>query len=155
MVRLPEGVRRDPEDAVFGVCFAASIVFGALGWWNVAGAAFALGIAGAIVIDVLWPDGVEADADADGTTGSADDDADESVTDALDTLRDRYARGELDDEEFEAKLEVLLETEVPEDARRRIERGRGDELSNTDLLGDDFDDLDDELSGETTERSRE
>lgn len=31
--------------------------------------------------------------------------------DPLDALRDRYARGELDDEEFEARLERLLETE--------------------------------------------
>lgn len=37
-------------------------------------------------------------------------------TDALETLRDRYARGELTDEQFERKLERLLATETIEDA---------------------------------------
>lgn len=37
---------------------------------------------------------------------------------ALASLRDRYARGELDDEEFEARLERLLETESVADAER-------------------------------------
>ncbi|MUV58159.1 Uncharacterized membrane protein [Halogeometricum rufum] len=49
---------------------------------------------------------------------------DDSVADALDRLRDRYARGELSDEQFEHKLEVLLETETPEDARERTGRRR-------------------------------
>ena len=145
MVRLPDGVRRDPEDAVFGVCFAAALVLGALGFWGAASAAFTLGIAGAILVDGFWPDGFEATES--GNERSEASDADESVTDALDTLRDRYARGELGDEEFEEKLEVLLETEVPEDARRRIARGRGEELSNADLLDGD--------EGEATERARE
>jgi uncharacterized membrane protein len=35
--------------------------------------------------------------------------------DALDTLRKRYARGELTDEQFERKLDRLLETETLED----------------------------------------
>jgi uncharacterized membrane protein len=39
--------------------------------------------------------------------------------DALDTLRSRYARGELTDEQFERKLERLLETETLEDAEDR------------------------------------
>ena len=37
-------------------------------------------------------------------------------TDALSTLRERYARGELTDEQFERKLDALLETEHPESA---------------------------------------
>ncbi|RLM56724.1 SHOCT domain-containing protein [Halobellus sp. Atlit-31R] len=46
------------------------------------------------------------------------------VDDALDRLRDRYARGELSDEQFERKLEALLETDTPENARERVERSR-------------------------------
>ncbi|POG53649.1 SHOCT domain-containing protein [Haloferax marisrubri] len=50
------------------------------------------------------------------------DDADESMTteteDALETLRRRYATGELSEEEFEAKVERLLETETVTDARK-------------------------------------
>jgi uncharacterized membrane protein len=41
---------------------------------------------------------------------------------ALDRLRDRYASGELSEAEFERKLETLLETETPEDARERLGR---------------------------------
>ncbi|WP_227357027.1 SHOCT domain-containing protein [Haladaptatus salinisoli] len=40
--------------------------------------------------------------------------------DALETLRDRYARGELTDEQFERKLERLLETETVEDVEDRF-----------------------------------
>ena len=42
------------------------------------------------------------------------------TTDALETLRDRYARGELSDEQFERKLQRLLETETPEDAAEHV-----------------------------------
>ena len=49
---------------------------------------------------------------------------DESLDAALDRLRERYARGDLSDEQFESKLEALLETGSPEDARERLERRR-------------------------------
>ncbi|ELZ08563.1 hypothetical protein C479_14528 [Halovivax asiaticus JCM 14624] len=39
--------------------------------------------------------------------------------DALETLRERYAAGELTDEQFEGKLERLLATETLEDAAER------------------------------------
>lgn len=42
--------------------------------------------------------------------------------DALQTLRDRYARGELTDEEFERKVEQLLETESVEEIGTRNQR---------------------------------
>ncbi|MFP8955983.1 SHOCT domain-containing protein [Natrialbaceae archaeon A-CW3] len=48
---------------------------------------------------------------------------DESDADPLDQLRDRYARGELTDAEFERKLDRLLETESHEGAKRAA---RGD-----------------------------
>ena len=42
----------------------------------------------------------------------------------LETLRRRYAAGELSDEQFEHKLEQLLETETIEDVEARAERER-------------------------------
>ena len=59
---------------------------------------------------------------ADDTGGVSEDASEDDVDAALDRLRDRYARGELSDEQFERKLEALLETETPEDARARLER---------------------------------
>jgi hypothetical protein len=58
------------------------------------------------------------------TAGSGDTAA-EGVDAALDHLRDRYARGDLSDEQFERKLEALLETETPEDARARVGQTAG------------------------------
>jgi hypothetical protein len=58
-------------------------------------------------------------------------DSDDTVDDALDRLRDRYARGELTEEQFEEKLETLLETETPEGARDRLRR-RETETRGTD-----------------------
>jgi uncharacterized membrane protein len=61
-----------------------------------------------------WDDETEApEASAPAGDGTEDD--------ALATLRDRYARGELTDEQFEHKLERLLETETLEEVE---ERGR-------------------------------
>ncbi|MFC7073920.1 SHOCT domain-containing protein [Halovenus rubra] len=42
--------------------------------------------------------------------------------DALDELRQRYARGEFSDEEFDRRVERLLETESVHDARQYAER---------------------------------
>lgn len=43
--------------------------------------------------------------------------SEESEQDPLDVLRDRYARGELSDEEFERKTEQLVGTETREKIR--------------------------------------
>ncbi|QCC48807.1 SHOCT domain-containing protein [Halobellus limi] len=50
----------------------------------------------------------------------------DDVDEALERLRDRYARGDLSEEQFERKLEVLLETDTPENARERAVRRRTD-----------------------------
>jgi len=71
-----------------------------------------------------WWDGASDPATT--TVEDTDEDADEE--DALEELRSRYARGELTDEQFERKLDRLLETETIEDAedgrRRARERER-------------------------------
>lgn len=54
---------------------------------------------------------------------------DSPTSDALSTLRDRYARGELTDEQFERKLDALLETEQPESAAEWRTRERIEERS--------------------------
>jgi|APHM01.1.fsa_nt_gi Predicted membrane protein (DUF2078). len=46
---------------------------------------------------------------------------------ALAKLRDRYARGELDDVEFEARVERLLETESVPEAEASTRRGDRDD----------------------------
>jgi hypothetical protein len=59
----------------------------------------------------------DADAERDEETAP---DAPTEAEDPLTTLRERYARGELTDEQFERKLERLLETETLEDAAEGV-----------------------------------
>ena len=49
--------------------------------------------------------------------------------DALETLRERYARGDLTDEQFERKLDALFETDSPENAAEWRSRDRLEEES--------------------------
>ena len=52
------------------------------------------------------------------------DEATDDTADALERLRTRYANGDLTDEQFEQKLDRLLETETPEDAAEWAQRDR-------------------------------
>lgn len=47
--------------------------------------------------------------------------SDTETEDALETLRERYARGELSEEGFERRVERLLETESVEDAQEHVD----------------------------------
>ncbi|SEH37319.1 Short C-terminal domain-containing protein [Halopenitus malekzadehii] len=72
---------------------------------------------------------------ADNRRGSRRDASGDGTGDALKTLRERYARGELTDEQFERKLERLLETETLEDAADRSDTtgtGEREEIEATD-----------------------
>lgn len=76
--------------------------------------------------------------------------ADES-DDPVERLRDRYARGEIDETEFERRLDTLLATEDadPETARDRLRRDTGASVE------DELDDLLDDGSSGRRERERE
>ncbi|WP_423746342.1 SHOCT domain-containing protein (plasmid) [Haladaptatus sp. SPP-AMP-3] len=65
-----------------------------------------------------WGDGRETKAEPTERHG-----AEENNREALETLKDRYARGELTDEQFERKLERLVENETVEDVEDRLGRG--------------------------------
>ena len=53
-----------------------------------------------------------------------DESAGDETEDALEALRQRYARGEISETEFEHRVERLLETESVADARKYAERTR-------------------------------
>lgn len=68
--------------------------------------------------DEFWEDIFgETDSETETKTDSEED----PQGDPLTTLRDRYAQGKLTDEQFERKLELLLETESIEDVQDQFE----------------------------------
>lgn len=86
-------------------------------WWMVFPVGFAVVLPlVAILSDTFAPD-VDAADERDGDEQSERDD----TQDALDTLRNRYARGEIDEAEFERRVERLLENETVDDAAARRE----------------------------------
>ena len=62
------------------------------------------------ILGILFPED-EADSEL-----AEDEQGADVSTDPLTSLRDQYARGDLTDEEFERKLDRLLESESPENA---------------------------------------
>ncbi len=57
---------------------------------------------------------------------------DGETAEALETLRDRYARGDLSEPEFERRLERLLETESVDEARAHVDRNEAETDSRRD-----------------------
>ncbi|SEK36983.1 SHOCT domain-containing protein [Haloferax larsenii] len=68
----------------------------------------------------------------------AEDSQQSETQDALETLRQRYAAGELTEAEFEAKVERLLETETVADARKRTGSDTREEAA-VDTANEEFD----------------
>ncbi|RQG87120.1 SHOCT domain-containing protein [Natrarchaeobius halalkaliphilus] len=68
--------------------------------------------------DESWESETDSGEDDESVDASSSTNRVDSNADALETLRDRYAAGELTDAQFEQKLERLLETETLEDADR-------------------------------------
>lgn len=93
-------------------------------WWL---AAMLVGYVAVVPITAMLfgdEEGVESDAwwgswDWNGGHERDEATAEEEET-PLETLRRRYAEGELSDEQFERKLESLLETETTEDVEDRV-----------------------------------
>ena len=113
---------------VLGVAFAG-LFLGVENWW----VTFIIGY-GVVVPLVGMLTGEnhaeheEAATEAGSSTTNTDaTDGRTSKRDAMETLRERYAQGELSEEQFERKLERLLETETLEDARDSLERTRRDD----------------------------
>ncbi|WP_435180598.1 SHOCT domain-containing protein [Halorussus sp. AFM4] len=136
--RLRENATGIASTVVTGVWLAA--MFTGQDWWL---AALLFGYIVVVpVVAMLFGDEEDLGEWWDGEAGDwtpddhhATDEADEPDNrDALETLRDRYARGELTDEQFERKLERLLDTESLEDvedrARLREERTESYERSS-------------------------
>ena len=93
--------------------------------------AFPVGFGGGMPLAVGLAKYYESRRDAAGGDRGRGRRAGESDTDeALAQLRDRYARGELTDEEFETRVERLLETESVPDAKAYAERERTDETGH-------------------------
>ena len=114
---LPEGSAGVASMLVLTVGLAALVLDQSWFW-----AVFVVGFAGVVpLVAVLSEDDEEA---SETSRGGGDETTGESRTEALETLRERYARGELTHEEFERKLEALMETETPEGAERRVNRER-------------------------------
>ncbi|PSQ42494.1 hypothetical protein BRD14_04560 [Halobacteriales archaeon SW_5_68_122] len=115
---LPEGSAGVASMLVLTVGLAA--LFLDQSWFWVV---FVVGFAGVVPLVGVLSKGDESESPSE-TPRDGGETTEESRTEALENLRDRYARGELTHEEFERKLEALMETESPEQAERRVERER-------------------------------
>ena len=116
----------DPEEGVVAAAVTALtlvVAFGGLAldvsfWWVV----FPVGFGGVLPLAVALTRRRRAERT---------DDASDGRSDALDELRARYARGEIDEAEFERRVERLLETETDAEAAAYAERRAGERERGT------------------------
>jgi uncharacterized membrane protein len=99
----------------FGLMFLGSPYF-----W----VAFVVGFGGLMPLAVALAKYYESERESE--RGRRDRGRSDDADEALAELRDRYAGGELDDEEFEARVERLLETESVDDAETFLGESAGD-----------------------------
>jgi uncharacterized membrane protein len=118
--RARENVTGIVSMLVTGIWLAA--LFLDQGWW------LAFMLFGYIVLvpltAILFGDESDVEEWWDGETADTEPERTTEERDALDELRARYARGDLTDEQFERKLERLLETETLEDIEDEKRRAR-------------------------------
>jgi len=98
--------------------------------------AFPIGFGGLLPLSVVLAKVYESNrarSDEQGSSAASDDEHD----DALATLRDRYARGEISEAEFEERVERLLETESLDSADSLL--GGADEHTDEDTATDSQD----------------
>ena len=124
----PDGGEDDDtplQELVAGVVIAAILLvaFGLLAldvafFW----VAFPVGFAGVLPAALALTKLYEQRRQRRERDGTTDADVTDERADALAVLRGRYARGELDEAEFEHRLERLLETERVADAKVHVER---------------------------------
>jgi uncharacterized membrane protein len=137
----PPGFRADDEETPLQTVAAGAVTFVTLGvafgllalgnpfFW----VAFPVGFGGGLPLAVglaRWYESRAEARDEETRRGQSDTDT------ALEELRDRYARGELDDDEFEARVERLLETESVRDAKASVDRRRNAEETGERAVGD-------------------
>ncbi|XVH31938.1 SHOCT domain-containing protein [Haloferacaceae archaeon DSL9] len=127
--RLRDNATQVASLLVTGVWLAA--LFTGQGWWL---AALLFGYIVVVPLVALlygdendrseWIDGWTSQSDSDATSETKPIEERGDAADPLQVLRDRYARGELTDDQFERKLDRLLETETLEELEERRVRER-------------------------------
>lgn len=100
--RIRKWYDRNPVDVVLVISFSLLLIFG----WGQLSSLIGWVILGAYLIDR----GLKFFRGA-GSTEESEDEQTETEADPLAELRNRYARGEIGEEEFERKLDRLMETE--------------------------------------------
>jgi hypothetical protein len=127
--------------AVGGVTFVTlAVAFGLLAagvefFWI----AFPIGFAGGMPLAIgvaRWYESRRTERERGGASVGRRSTEREETDAALADLRERYARGELDDAEFEARVDRLLETESVEDATEFAERRADDAPDSAAGVGD-------------------